>query len=153
MGSSWQWKRDGKITSRRAWPQDQPVRARRKPGGEEGEKLAPVTATPLLEGLPNDLTVDNVHPWQTGVEANVAVTMLEGKNPMWFYDPLYGRDKDDLTPGVMHTFLLAGLALGLRKALLDEITITQGVRYEAGAEAWLLLKIPAKPVWTCPPSR
>ena len=121
---SWQWKRDGKDHILLAWPQDQPVRAAVLVAGEEGEKLAPVTATPLLEGLPNDLTVDNVHPWQTGVEANVAVTMLEGKNPMWFYDPLYGRDKDDLTPGVMHTFLLAGLALGLRKALLDEITIT-----------------------------
>ena len=54
---------------------------------------------------------------------------------MWFYDPLYGRDKDDLTPGITHTFLLAGLAFGLCKALLDEITITQGVRYEAYAEA------------------
>ena len=134
---SWQWKRDGKDHILLAWPQDQPVRAAVLVAGEEGEKLAPVTATPLLEGLPNDLTVDDVHPWQTGVEANVAVTMLEGKNPMWFYDPLYGRDKDDLTPGVMHTFLLAGLAFGLRKALLDEITITQGVRYEAYAEAWL----------------
>ena len=41
----------------------------------------------------------------------------------------------------MHTFLLAGLALGLRKALLDEITITQGVRYEAYAEAWFDMTI------------
>lgn len=134
---SWQWKRDGKDHLLLAWPQDQPVRAAVLVAGEEGEKLAPVTATPLLEGLPNDLMVEEVHPWHTGVEANVAVSMLEGKSPMWFYDPLYGRDKDDLTPGVTHTFLLAGLAFGLRKAMLDEITITQGVRYEAYAEAWL----------------
>lgn len=46
-----------------------------------------------------------------------------------------GRDKDDLTPGVTHTFVLAGLAYGLRKAMLDEITITQGKRYEAYAGA------------------
>lgn len=38
------------------------VRAAVLVAGEEGEKLAPVTATPLLEGLPNDLTVDDVHP-------------------------------------------------------------------------------------------
>lgn len=134
---AWQWKRDGKDHLLLAWPQEQPVRASVIVAGAEGEKLAPVTAAPLLEGLPNDLTVEDVHPWHTGVEANVAVSMLEGKNPMWFYDPLYGRDKDDLTPGITHTFLLAGLAFGLRKALLDEITITQGVRYEAYAEAWL----------------
>ena len=134
---AWQWKRGGKDHILLAWPQDQPVRASVLVAGDEGEKLAPVTATPLLEGLPNDLMVDQVHPWQTGVEANVAVTMLEGKSPMWFYDPLYGRDKDDLTPGVTHTFVLAGLAYGLRKAMLDEITITQGKRYEAYAEIWL----------------
>ena len=134
---AWQWKRGGKDHILLAWPQDQPVRASVLVAGDEGEKLAPVTATPLLEGLPNDLMVDQVHPWQTGVEANVAVTMVEGKSPMWFYDPLYGRDKDDLTPGVTHTFVLAGLAYGLRKAMLDEITITQGKRYEAYAEIWL----------------
>ena len=134
---SWQWKRDGQDYILLAWPQDQPVRASVIVAGKEGEKLTPVTATPLLEGLPNDLMVENVHAWSTGVEANVAVAMVEGKNPMWFYDPLYSRDKEDLTPGVTHTFLLAGLAFALRKALLDEITITQGVRYEAYAEAWL----------------
>ena len=134
---AWQWKRGGKDHILLAWPQDQPVRASVLVAGDEGEKLAPVTATPLLEGLPNDLMVDQVHPWQTGVEANVAVTMVEGKSPMWFYDPLYGRDKDDLTPGVTHTFVLAGLAYGLRKAMLDAITLTQGKRYEAYAEIWL----------------
>lgn len=134
---SWQWKRGGKDHILLAWPQDQPVRAAVLVAGDEGEKLAPVTATPLLEGLPNDLMVDEIHPWQTGVEANVGVTMVEGKSPMWFYDPLYGRDKDDLTPGVTHTFVLAGLAYALRKAMLDEITITQGQRYEAYAQIWL----------------
>ena len=134
---SWQWKRGGKDHVLLAWPQDQPIRAAVLVTGDEGEKLSPVTATPLLEGLPNDLMVDDIHPWQTGVEASVAVSMLEGKSPMWFYDPLYGRDKDDLTPGVTHTFLLAGLAYGLRKAVLDEITITQGQRYEAYAQVWL----------------
>ncbi|MBQ9452605.1 MAG: hypothetical protein IJU65_04850 [Desulfovibrio sp.] len=133
----WQWKRAGKEYVLLAWPQDQPVRASVLLAGEEKGKLSPVTAAPLLEGLPNDLTVEAVYPWANGVDADVAVSMIEGKNPMWFYDPLYGRDKEDLTPGITHTFLLAGLALALRKALIDEITITQGATYEAYAAEWL----------------
>lgn len=133
----WQWKRGGREHVLMAWPEDQPVRAAVLMAGEEGGKLAPVTAVPLLEGLPNDLEVEAVEPRAEGLGADVAVTMLEGENPMWFFDPLYGRDKDDLTPGITHTFWLAGLALGIRKALLDEITITQGPQYEAHAAEWL----------------
>ena len=133
----WQWKRGGREYVLMAWPQDQPVRAAVLMEGEEGGKLTPVTAVPLLEGLPNDLEVDAVEPRAEGQGADVAVTMLEGQNPMWFFDPLYGRDRDDLTPGITHTFWLAGLALGIRKALLDELTITQGPQYEAHAAAWL----------------
>lgn len=134
---SWQWKHGGKDHIMMAWPQDQPVRASVLMAGEEGEKLDPVSAVPLLDGLPNDLTVEGVFPWQNGLGANVAVSMIEGKNPMWFFDPLYGRDKNDLTPEITHTFLLAGLAFAVRKALLDHMTITQGPQYEAHAEAWL----------------
>lgn len=134
---AWQWKRSGREHVLMAWPQDQPVRAAVLMAGEEGGKLTPVTAVPLLEGLPNDLLVEAVQPRAEGLGADVAVTMIEGGNPMWFFDPLYGRDQDDLTPGITHTFWLAGLALGIRKALLDELTITQGPRYEAHAAAWL----------------
>lgn len=134
---SWQWKRGGKDHVLMAWPQDQPVRASVLMAGEEGGKLVPVTAAPLLEGLPNDLTVDRVHVWNNGVDADVGVTVLEGKNPLWFYDPLYSRDTDDLTPGITHTFLLAGLALSVRKALVDAITVTQGPAWEQYAAAWL----------------
>lgn len=133
----WQWKRDGREYILMAWPQDQPIRAAVLMGGPEGGKLKPVTAVPLLEGFPNDLTVEEVHPRQEGMGGDVAVNMLEGKNPMWFFDPLFGRDQPDLTPGVTHTFWLAAAALGVRKALLDEITITKGPRYEAYAENWL----------------
>lgn len=134
---SWQWKRGSMDHILMAWPQDQPLRASVLMTGEEGEKLTPVSAAPLLDGLPNDLMVDGVHPWENGMGANVAVSMIEGKNPMWFFDPLYGRDRTDLTPGVTHTFLIAGLAFAIRKALLDQMTITQGPQYEAYAEQWL----------------
>ncbi|MDD6181539.1 MAG: hypothetical protein PUB01_05660 [Desulfovibrionaceae bacterium] len=120
-----------------AWPPDQPVRAGVLMAGEAGKNLRPRSAMPILEGLPNDLTVEATHAWHTGVEGDVAVTMLEGKNPMWFYTPTFYRDAQELTPGVTHTFVLAGLAYGLRKALVDDMTITQGPRYEAHCVAWL----------------
>ncbi len=135
---AWQWKRGGKEYVLMAWPREQSLRASvLMRAEEEGGQLKPCDAVPLLEGQPNDLTVDSVHPWQNGTGADVAVTMIEGKNPMWFYDPLYLRDKDDLTPGITHTFTLAGLCLAVRKALLDDVTITQGPQYEAYAADWL----------------
>ena len=112
---AWQWKRSGKDYVLMAWPKDQPSRAAVLMQADEGEKFKPLSAVPFLEGLPNDLTVEDIHPWSQGGGANVAVSMIEGKNPMWFYDPLYLRDKDDLTPGVTQTFLLSGLAIALRK--------------------------------------
>lgn len=120
-----------------AWPQDEPCRAAVLMAGEPGGKLKPVDAFPLLQGLPNDLVIEDVHPWKAGHGANVAATMLEGRNPMWFYDPLYERDHDDLTPGVTQTFLLAGLAFSVRKALIDELSITRGPAFENHAEEWL----------------
>ena len=134
---AWRWKRKNVEQALMAWPKDQPIRAAALFAGTEGERMYPKNVLPLLEGLPNDLTVEAVHPWENGFCANVAVSMQEDKNPMWFCDPLYTRDQDDLTPGVTHTFLLSGLAFHIRKALLDELTITQGPRYEAYAEAWL----------------
>ena len=134
---AWQWKRGGRENVFMAWPQDQPVRAGVLMSGEEGGKLSPATTAPLLDGLPNDLTVEGVHPWQHGLGANVSVNMIDGENPLWFFNPLYGRDSEDLTPGVTHTFLLAGLAYRVHRALLDEITITHGPRYAAYAASWL----------------
>ncbi len=134
---AWQRKDDTKETMLMAWPQDEPIRAAAVVQGELEGKLNTVTVAPLLDGLPNDLVVEDCIAWKSGVEANVGAAVFEGQKPVWFYNPLYFRDKEDLTPGVTHTFSLAGLALGLRKALLDEMTITQGPIYESHAEAWL----------------
>lgn len=133
----WQWRSSGQEYIMMAWPQEQPVRAAILMGGPEGGQLKPITATPLLEGVPNDLTVEEIHPRKSGMGADVAVSMVEGKRPMWFFDPFYGRDKNDLTPGVTHTFWLAGLAFGIRKALLDYVTLTQGPDFQVYAGEWL----------------
>lgn len=150
---AWQWKRSGKEYVLMAWPREESLRASvLMRADEEGGRLHPCDAVPLLEGLPNDLTVESVHPWENGLGADVAVTMLEGKNPMWLYDPLYMRDKDDLTPGITHTFTLAGLCFAVRKALLDDVTITQGPQYEAYAADWLAAN-PGKTRLDVPPLR
>lgn len=134
---SWQVKERETEHVMMAWPQDQPLRVAAVMSGPLEAELKPATATPLLEGLPNDLTVDEVYVWENGVAANVALAMEGHDKPLWFYTPTYFRDKDALTPGVTHTFLVAGLAYGMRRALLDTITITQGPRYEAYAAHWL----------------
>lgn len=134
---SWQRTVRGEEYVLMAWPEDQPVRAAVLMRGPAEGQLKPATAVPLIEGLPNNFMVDTVVPWATGVEANIGVEVTENGKPLWFYNPLYFRDKEDLTPGVVHTFLLGGLAYGLRKALLDELTITRGPQYEGYAEAWL----------------
>lgn len=135
---AWQTERDGREYALMAWPEDSPIRAAVLMGGQTGDKLDPVTAVPLLEGVPNDMTIEDLHPWKNGAEAHVAACRNEGALPLWFYTPLYFRDREALmTPGVRHTVLLAGLAYGLRRALLDDMTITSGPRFEAWAGHWL----------------
>ena len=135
--AAWQWKSQGTEHILMAWPQESPIRAAVLMAGPEAGRLKPISAVPLLEGSLNDLTVEEVVPRAEGMGADVGCGVIDGKNPLWFYNPLYGRDKDDLTDGVTHTFWLAGAALGIRRALLDELTITQGPRYEEYAAAWL----------------
>lgn len=134
---SWQVKSGGTEHVLMAWPQEEPLRAAAIMSGPADGDLKPATAVPLLDGLPNDFAVDNVHVWENGAAAHVAVTMEGAEKPLWFYTPTYFRDKDALTPGVTHSFMLAGLAYGMRRALLDTVTITNGPRYEAYAAAWL----------------
>ncbi|MBQ7617442.1 MAG: hypothetical protein IJS50_01070 [Desulfovibrio sp.] len=134
---AWQWQNSKEEYVLMAWPKDQALRASVLMHGPLQGELKPISAVPLLEGLPNDLTVEQVHPWEHGGGANVGVSMLEEGKPLWFYDPFYERDKADLTVDVTHTFLLGALAFGVRRALLDEITIAKGPNYEEYAAAYL----------------
>lgn len=135
--NAWQWQEKNTDFIFMAWPKDQPIRAGVLLKGEHESSLKPVSALPLIEGVPNDLTIATVHPWEHGHGCNVGVSMDDSQNPMWFYDPFYERDKEDLTQGVTQSFLLGALAYGVRKALLDELTITQGPQYDEYALAWL----------------
>ena len=120
-----------------AWPRECPVRAAVTVQGKPGGKINPVTVLPLLEGEPQDLTVEEVHPWDNGGTAYVGACRNEGATPLFFLTQFYFRDKDQLTPGVRQTFLLSGMAYGVRRALLDELTISEGPEYEKHAAEWL----------------
>ncbi len=134
---AWQWK-DGKFEYHLlAWPKVSGIRAAVLFRGEEGKSLRPASCLPLLEGVPNDLTIESVQPLAEGYGANVGCDVTGKEQPMWFYDPLYVRDREDLTPGVTQSVLLSALAFGVRKALLDAITITSGPAYEIYAAKWL----------------
>lgn len=104
---------------------------------DEQAQLEPCMVFPLLEGFPNDLHITHIEPWRSGSGATVAAAITEEQKPLWFYDPFYLRDRHDLTLGVTQTFTLAGVALYVRKALVDDLVITNGPEYELYAEQWL----------------
>lgn len=133
----WQGKTAKTETVVLAWPSEAHLRAGMIVHGASGGQLKPVAIFPFLEGTPNDMTVEEVFPWKSGVEAYVGACRNEGATPILFYAPFYFRDREALTPGVRHTFSLAGLARGVRRALLDEMTISEGPQYEAFAAEWL----------------
>lgn len=135
---SWQQVTEKKETLLVVWPQESPLRsAVTLQGKPDSGDLKPLSVLPFMDGLLNDMTVEDVRPWKHETEAYVAACRNEDAQPIWFHTPLYYRDKPALTPGVRHTFILAALAYGVRRALLDEMTITDGPQYEAYAEEWL----------------
>ena len=130
-----------------AWPKEPLLRAGIIVGGEAEGKLEPKAIFPFMEGYPNTLRIETTYAWKNGLEGEVGCFAGESEQILWFYDPLFFRDhKIDLTEGIEQTFYLSGLCLGLRRALLDEITVTSGPYYEVHAEKWLK-ENPAKPVW------
>lgn len=134
---AWRQNDEGLETLVMGWPAEAGLRIGVTVRGGLGERLKPISSYPLLEGLPNDMTVEAVHVWENESEGTVGAARNEGAEALWFYNPFLFRDQPGLTPGVRQTFLLAGLAYGVRHALLDEMTISSGPQYEAYAKQWL----------------
>ena len=70
----------------------------------------------------------------------MSATCNEGANPLWFYSPFLFRDRKNSPPASAIPSLSPGSPTGLRRALLDETTITEGVEYERYVAEWLALK-------------
>ena len=140
----WRIEEGERETFLMAWPKESLLRAGVVFTGPKNAQLEPAGVFPFLEGFANSLTVVETHPWKqgkTGMRGRVGEVLAQPDDdgaPIWFFDPLFYRDaKVDLTPGVTQVFYLSGLCYGIRRALLDELTVTQGPVYEAWAKKWL----------------
>ncbi len=142
------WQRnDGKLEHiLLAWPAESTLRSATIVSGKPDGKLDPCTIIPFMEGIANELRVEKTYAWKNKIEGSVGCAIgdadggINGEidQVLWFYDPLYFRDKNiDLTEGVEQSFYMSGLCLAVRPALLDEITITSGPEYEARVALWL----------------
>ena len=119
-----------------AWPKDTLLRSSVIVAGKPEGQLAAVAVAPFMEGYANDLKVHEMYSWKDGHAGEIAA-YPDGFPPLWFYDPLYFRDAPELEEGKIATFYLSGLCFGIRRALLDELTITEGPRYEQHALQWM----------------
>lgn len=121
-----------------AWPERSLLRSAVVVSGPREGQLAPRVVVPLMEGFPNPLEVVDSYAWKGGLQGEVLAQPRDAAAPLWFYDPLFFRDaRVDLTPGVTQAFYLSGMCYGIRRALLDEMTVTEGPNYEAWAAKWL----------------
>ena len=127
-----------------AWPQEGLLRSSVTVAGKPEGQLATVAVAPLMEGFVNELTVRATHAWKGGHAGEIAAQPEVGTPPIWFYDPLYFRDIEGLAEGETRKFFLSGLCYGLRRALLDELTITEGPYSDKSRLDVPPLKVPLK---------
>ncbi|MCQ2444977.1 MAG: hypothetical protein MJ061_05775 [Mailhella sp.] len=118
-----------------AWPAEGLLRSSVIVAGKPDGQLSAVAVAPLMEGLINPLKVVATHAWNGGHAGEIAAHP-DGMPPLWFYDPLFFRDHG-VAEGSIAEFRLSGLCYGIRRALLDELTITQGPAYEKHALDWM----------------
>ena len=119
-----------------AWPQESLLRTSVLFAGKPEGQLDVAAVTPLMEGFANELKVVDFYPWKGG-HAGEVLARPNNFPGLWFYDPLYFRDAQNVAKEDVCKFYLSGLCFGLRRALLDEITVTEGPAYEQHALAWM----------------
>ena len=119
-----------------AWPNESLLRTSVIVAGKPEGELPAVAVAPFMEGFANDLVFRESYPWKDG-HAGEILAQPDGFYPLWFYDPLFFRDAPSLKEGETATFYLSGLCYGIRRALLDELTITEGPLYEQHAIKWM----------------
>ncbi|MGN1038470.1 MAG: hypothetical protein ACI4P0_03645 [Mailhella sp.] len=119
-----------------AWPSDSLLRSSVLMAGKPEGKLSAAAVAPLMEGFANTLTIKDCYRWKDN-HAGEILAAPEEFPPLWFYDPLFYRDAEGDVKEKTCEFLLSGLCFGLRRALLDELTVTQGPAYEKHAIEWM----------------
>ena len=119
-----------------AWPSDSLLRTSVLMAGKPEGRLSAVAVSPFMEGFANTLTIRKTFSWKDG-HAGEILAGPEDFPPLWFYDPLFFRDAGEDAEGKSCEFLLSGLCFAIRRALLDELTVTQGPAYEKHALEWM----------------
>lgn len=133
---SWSAKDEDMERMLMAWPSDSLLRTSVLVAGKPEGKLSAVAVAPFMEGFSNTLTIKDTFPWKGG-HAGEILAEPEGFPGLWFYAPLFFRDAAGEAKGRTCNFLLSGLCFGIRRALLDELTVTQGPAYEKHALEWM----------------
>ncbi len=133
------WKKivENEETFAMAYPQEGFLRTAVIVQGEVEGKLEPMHVVPLLEGYQNVLVAEDAHRWPNKVCADVLMHNPTIKKSFWLHDPMYYRDEEYLQPDQAQLMKLGGIVYGVRRALLDEATITQGEAYEQHALEFL----------------
>ena len=119
-----------------AWPKESLLRSAVVVAGKPEGQLPAVCVFPFMEGFANDMKFIDSYSWKDG-HAGEIEAQAEGLPPLWFYDPLFFRDVEGQTEGEVRSYYLSGLCYGIRRALLDELTITEGPAYEHHAIEWM----------------
>ena len=129
----WEMKNEEVERMLMAWPSDSLLLSSVLVAGKTEGRLAPVAVAPLMEGFSNTLTIRKTHAWKGG-HAGEIMASPEDFPPLWFYDPLFFRDTEGEVEGKTCEFLLSGLCYGSRRALLDELTVTE-ILHQIGVPA------------------
>lgn len=119
-----------------AWPQESLLRTSVIFAGKPEGQLDIVAVSPLMEGFANELKVGDLYPWKDGHAGEIFARPNRFPG-FWFYDPLFFRDAGNIAKDDICKFYLSGLCFGLRRALLDELTVTEGPAYEQHALEWM----------------
>lgn len=119
-----------------AWPKESLLRSAVVVAGKPDGQMPAVCLFPFMEGFSNEMKFLESYSWKDG-HAGEILAKPEGLPPMWFYDPLFFRDADGLKKDEARTWYLSGLCFGIRRALLDELTVTEGPAYEHHAIEWM----------------
>ena len=132
----WEMKDDTVERMLMAWPSDSLLRTSVLLAGKPGDSLSVMAVAPFMEGFANTMTIQDTYPWK-GNHAGEILASVENFPPFWFYAPLFFRDAEGDAKGRTCRVLLSGLCFAIRRALLDELTVTEGPAYEKHALEWM----------------
>ena len=90
----------------------------------------------LMKGYPNILQIDEVSPWESGVEGYVSASLEDGPS-VDFLTPLFYREGNSYQINLWVTVYLSAIALEVQPAAEEIFTFSDGEVYEMGLKDFL----------------